>query len=127
MVRNSGLFSFSAMNSMWSSVHCSLTDSPWWLGGRKVTMHWPSTGSELCHGAVARGQILSVLSWAQLVMQDMHVEGVFLVFLGFPWWVRCGRGGGGWMLGRMRWRARGALVIMGGSSLRQERGRGSLF
>src|SRR5258708_4426718 len=84
MARNSGLSLFSAMNSMWSLVHCSLADSPWWLRGRKVTTHWPSSGSESCHGAVARGQILSVLSWAWLVMWDMDVKGVFLVFLEFP-------------------------------------------
>src|SRR5258708_38708862 len=97
---------------MWSLVHCSLADSPWWLGGRKVMTCWPSTGLESCHGAMARG--LSVLSWAWLGMQDMHVEGVFLVFFGFPWWVRCGRGGGGGIWGRRWWRCVGDLVIMGG-------------
>src|SRR5258706_11219610 len=75
IARNSGLSSFSAMNLVWSLVHCFLTDSPCWLGGRNMTTHSMLSTLVSCHGVVASGQILLVFSWARLAMQDMQVWG----------------------------------------------------
>ena len=93
--RKLGFSLFSTMNSMWSSVHMSLTDSPCWLGGRNVQMHSWLSGSASCQGAMARGWILSMCSWVHSAMHEIHVDGFFLVCLGFLWLVRWVGSGGG--------------------------------
>ncbi len=55
--RNSGLSSFSAKNSMWSSLHESLVDLLCVLVGKKVRTRLCLSSSASCHGVVARGYI----------------------------------------------------------------------
>src|SRR5258708_35191674 len=113
-MRNSGFSSFSTKNSMWSSTHWSLDDTPCWHVGRNVCTHSTVSRSALCHGVMARGQVLSVLSWIHCAIRDMHVEGGFLLFDVFLGLVRWGRMGGGEEKVSFLWRLGGLYSGVGG-------------
>src|SRR5260221_8326270 len=104
------------MNSVWSSVHWSLADSPCWFRGRNVWTHSTLSRSVSCHGVVASGQVLSVLAWICWVIWETHNEGVFLFFFILLGLMRCFGMGGGEEKVRFWWSSSGTLVMMGLSS-----------
>ena len=124
--RKLGFSLFSAMNSMQSSVHLSLTDSPCWLGGRNVQMHSWLSGSVSCQGAMARGWILSVCSWVHSAMCEIHVDRFFLVHLSFLWLMRWVGSRGGCVYDSFHQVSGMIQEIMGWSLFRQERQRASI-
>src|SRR5258708_24188022 len=83
------------MNSVWSSVHWSLADSPCWFRGRNVWTHSTLSRSASCHGVVATGQVLSVLAWIHWVRHEMIIDGVFFFFFLLLRVLRCFSTGGG--------------------------------
>src|SRR5258706_3025726 len=97
------------------------------LGGRNMHTCSAVSKSASCHGAVAKGQVLSVFAWICWVIWEMHVKGnfLFLVLFVFLGWVRCAGRGGGWVNGRFQQCMEGTLAMMGWLSSSWERCRAS--